>query len=120
MAKLKLLKMPKKPRLPKKPAQSASLSTKQSWLRRVKDLKAKWEAKTKAVASENQKRIKLNKESQRLSNVIAGIGDVVTVRPGSFKTSIVRKKRSSAVKKAKPRKKAAHKKAAKKSARRRR
>lgn len=113
MAKLKLLKMPKAPKLPKKPAQSASLSTKQSYLRRVDDMKAKYQAKCKAVAKENQDRLKINKESERLSKVIAGVGSI-TVRPSSFRTANVRKRRTSkvsGVKKAGKRKAATKKKA---------
>lgn len=97
MAKLKKLKYPRKPKLPKKPAASASLSTKQSWLRRVQDIKKKYEARCSAVDSENKKREIINKQSAHASEVIAGIGDITMVRPSQFKTSIIRKKRSSAV-----------------------
>lgn len=114
MAKLKLLKMPKAPRLPKKPAATASLSTKQSWLRRVQDMKAKYEAKERAVFKENTERKKMNEASKKLSTVIAGVGDIMSIRPGSFKAVISRKKRSSKVSGVKKRKPAAKKTAKKK------
>ena len=85
MAKLKMLKLPKKPKA------SASLEAKQKYLHRVK-----------AIQSENQKRHKINQESERLSKVIAGIGSV-TVRPSGFSSRVVRKSKSK-------RKKSAHKK----------
>jgi hypothetical protein len=96
MAKLKLLKMPKAPKLPKKPALSASLSTKQSWIRRVNDMKAKYHAKCNAVKKENTARVSINKKSEQASKIIAGIGSI-TVRPSSFKSVSVRKKRSSKI-----------------------
>lgn len=105
--------MPKAPKLPKKPAQSASLSTKQSYVRRVADTKAKYAVKCKTVAKENMQRIKVNKESERLSKVIAGIG-AITVRPSSFKVSNIRKKRTSKISGVKKRKPAAKKTAKKK------
>lgn len=108
--------MPKAPRLPKKPAATASLSTKQSWLRRVQDMKAKYEAKERAVFKENTERKKMNEASKKLSTVIAGVGDIMSIRPGSFKTSIIRKKRTSKVSGIKKKRKPAVKKAAKKRA----
>ena len=123
MAKLKLLKMPKAPKLPKKPAQSASLSVKQSWMRRVADMKAKYEAKERAVYGENEQRKKINEESKRASTLIAGIGDLMSVRPASFKAIITgrRKKKThkvSGVKRKSAKRKPARK-AAKKSTHRR-
>ena len=122
MAKLKLLKMPKAPKLPKKPAQSASLGAKHAYLRRVADMKAKYEAKERAVYGENEHRKKINEESKKASTVIAGIGDLMSVRPSSFKAIIThrprRKKTSSKVSgvrktvKRKRAKKSAHKKTA--------
>lgn len=117
MAKLKLLKMPKKPKLGKKPAASASLSTKQAWLRRQADKKAKYEAKLRAVENENKKRRAINEASQKASTVISGIGDILEVRPSAFSAKIVRARRTSKVSGAKKRGK---KKAAKKAAKRRR
>jgi hypothetical protein len=120
MAKLKLLKMPKAPRLPKKPAATASLSTKQGWLRRVQDMKAKYEAKERAVFKENTERKKMNEASKKLSTVIAGVGDILSVRPGSFKAVITRKKRTAKVSGVKHKRKPAKKTAKKKAAPRRR
>lgn len=121
MAKLKLLKMPKVPKLGKKPAASASLSTKQAWLRRMADTKAKYEAKCKAIQKENASRVKENKLSEKLSQVISGVTNVASARPSSFRTSIRRKKRTTAVSGHKKKgRKAAPKKAAKKRTTRRR
>ena len=55
MAKLKMLKAPKKPK------RSASIETKENWLRRVADIKR-----------ENAKRASLNKKREELSKKIAG------------------------------------------------
>lgn len=99
MSKLKMLKLPKKPK------RSASLETKQKFI-----------AKVKAIQHENAKRHKLNQDSERLSNVIAGIGST-HVLPSGFSARITRPskahKKGSGVKKARP-KKAAKKKAARK------
>lgn len=46
---------------PKKPKRSASIETKENWLRRVADIKR-----------ENAKRASLNKKSEELSKKIAG------------------------------------------------
>jgi len=91
MAKYKMLKEPKAPKLPKRPKANASLSSKQAWLRKVEDLKQKHIAKLKAIRHENEGRKKANSESERLSQVIAGIGSI-DVRSSSF---TVRKKRKS-------------------------
>lgn len=99
MANLKMLKMPKKPRLPKKPAASASVTVKQNWIRKVQDLQRKHGGKERAVFAENEQRKKLNEQSKKLSQVIAGIGDVMTVRPSSFKAVLVRGKRKAGAKK---------------------
>ncbi len=96
MAKLKLLKMPKAPKLPKKPALSASLSTKQSYIRRVNDMRAKFHARCNSVKKENAQRISINKKSEQASKVIAGIGSI-TVRPSAFKTVSIRKKRTTKI-----------------------
>ncbi len=105
MAKLKMLKLPKKPTIGKKPAQTASLSTKQAWMRRLHDKKQKYEAKHRAIESENKKRRAINEASQKASTVISGIGDIMEVRPGSFSVKSVRGKRTSYVPGAKHRKK---------------
>lgn len=97
MAKMKMLKVPQKPKLPKKPAATASLSTKQAWLRRAQDLKLKYEGKLKAIQNENKKRQAMNEASRRASTVISGIGDILEVRPGSFSAKIVRGSRTSKV-----------------------
>lgn len=55
MAKLKMLKAPKKPK------RSASIESKENWLKRVADIKR-----------ENAKRASLNKKSEELSKKIAG------------------------------------------------
>lgn len=96
MAKLKMLKLPKKPKLGKKPAQSASFATKQSWLRRQADKKLKYEARLRAVQHENAKRKVINDASQKASTVIAGIGDIMEVRPSAFNVKQVRAHRSTA------------------------
>lgn len=54
MAKLKMLKAPKKPKM------SASIETKENWLKRVAEIK-----------KENAKRVALNKKSEELSKKIA-------------------------------------------------
>ncbi len=100
------------PRVPKKPKATASVAQKQGWLRRVQDMKVKFEAKERAVFSENEGRKKLNEQSKRLSTVIAGIGDIVSVRPGSFKAVLTRAKRKPAKVSGVKRKPAAKKKAA--------
>lgn len=56
MAKLKMKKMPKKPKA------SASLATKQNWLKRAAEVK-----------KENARRISENKKSAELSKKIAGL-----------------------------------------------
>lgn len=128
MANLKMLKMPKAPRLGKKPAQSASLQTKQAWINRNNDARIKHEAKVKAIISENAKRKAINEASKKASTIIAGIGNILEVRPASFKVSNVRAPRKyghaggskTTKSKAKPgAKKRPVKKAAKKTARRR-
>ena len=98
MSKLKLLKLPKVPRLPKKPAQTASLQTKRGWLNKAKDLKIKYEAKLRAVESENKKRRIINEESKKASTVISGIGSILEVRPGSFSVKLIRGPRKAASK----------------------
>lgn len=112
MAKLKMLKAPTKPKLGKKPAQTASLSTKQAWLRRQTDKRQKYEAALRAVENENKKRKVINDASAKASTVIAGIGDILEVRPGKFTIRNVRAKRTSKVSglKRKPAKKAPAKK----------
>lgn len=55
MAKLKMLRMPKKPKA------SASIESKENWLKRVAEIK-----------KENAKRASLNKKSAELSKRIAG------------------------------------------------
>ena len=55
MAKLKMLKMPKKPKM------SASVETKENWLKRAADVK-----------KENERRKRENKRSEELSKKIAG------------------------------------------------
>ena len=54
MAKLKMLKAPKKPK------RSASIATKENWLKRFADVK-----------KENARRVALNKKSDELSKKIA-------------------------------------------------
>ena len=55
MAKLKMLKAPKKPN------RSASIETKEAWLKRVAEIR-----------KENAKRVAMNKRSEELSKKIAG------------------------------------------------
>lgn len=55
MAKLKMLKAPKKPK------RSASIETKENWLKKVAEVK-----------KENARRVALNKKSEELSKKIAG------------------------------------------------
>ncbi|MBR2368985.1 MAG: hypothetical protein IKA83_02385 [Paludibacteraceae bacterium] len=55
MAKLKMLKAPKKPK------RSASIETKENWLKRAAE-----------VRKENARRVALNKKSEELSKKIAG------------------------------------------------
>ena len=55
MAKLKMLKAPKKPK------RSASIGTKENWLKRAAEVK-----------KENARRVALNKKSEELSKKIAG------------------------------------------------
>lgn len=54
MAKMKMLKAPKKPK------RSASIESKENWLKRVAEIK-----------KENAKRVALNKKSEELSKKIA-------------------------------------------------
>lgn len=54
MARLKMLKAPKKPK------RSASIATKENWLKRIVDVK-----------KENARRVALNKKSDELSKKIA-------------------------------------------------
>lgn len=54
MARLKMLKAPKKPK------RSASIESKENWLKRVAEIK-----------KENSKRVALNKKSEELSKKIA-------------------------------------------------
>ena len=98
MAKLKLLKMPKKPRLPKKPAASASLATKENYLRRVADLKKAYDSKCREVKSENLKRTNEQKKSEALSKRIAGIKGFDSL---SSRSTAVRRKKSAPKKAAK-------------------
>lgn len=93
MANLKMLKLPKKPRPPKKPAQTASLQTKQAWLHKVKDMATKYHAKSQAITRENTRRKAINEASKKASTIIAGIGDILEVRPSAFKVSTVRSPR---------------------------
>lgn len=81
MANLKMLKHPKQPKAPKKPSPSASLRSKQAYLAKIKELRAKYFAKVKAIDDENTKRKKVNEESKKLTQVISGI----EVFPSSFK-----------------------------------
>ena len=55
MAKMKMLKAPKKPK------RSASIATKENWLKKVAEVK-----------KENARRVALNKKSEELSKKIAG------------------------------------------------
>ena len=55
MAKLKILKAPKRPK------KSASIETKENWLKKVAEVK-----------KENARRVALNKKSEELSKKIAG------------------------------------------------
>lgn len=115
MSKLKMLKMPKAPKVPAKPKQTASLETKQRWLQRVKDLKAKFQKQIEVVKKENAHRAKVNNESERLSKVISGVSKL-EVFPRGFSVKSLRSSGSKRKKsKAKPAKKAA-KKTAKKAA----
>ena len=118
MAKLKMLKEPKPPKMGRKPKANSSLASKQAWLRRNADKKAKYEAKVRAVRAENAKRAKINSESERLHKVISGVSNVLEIRPSGFSAKIIR------ASKAKPRKagkkKAAKRKPARKAAKRRR
>ena len=75
MAKLKMLKAPKKP------ARSASLSKKEKYI-----------AKVNAIRKENAHRHSINKKSESLDKVIAGIGSV-SVRPSGYKAISIRGKR---------------------------
>lgn len=122
MAKLKMLKLPKRPKAPSKPSASASLSSKQAYLRRVKDIRDKYYAKCKEVQKENAHRDKTNKESERLSKVISGIEvfpssftakNIRLPRPGGHVSGLKKRKKSA-------HKKTAHKKTARKTARRKR
>ncbi|MEO5681452.1 MAG: hypothetical protein ABIQ88_02360 [Chitinophagaceae bacterium] len=100
MSKLKMLKLPKKPK------RSASLESKQKFL-----------AKVREIQHQNQKRHKLNVDSERLSKVIAGIGSI-SVLPSGFSARSIRpskaRKAKSGAKKSKAKKAAPKRKAAKK------
>ncbi len=91
MAKLKPLKYPKKPK------RSASAETKEKFLARVR-----------AIDGENKRRKSENDRSDKLSQVIAGIGTVKTFSSGfsakSIRPSKVRRKKSPAKKSRKRRK----------------
>lgn len=99
MAKLKMLKMPKAPKMPKKPKATASVTSKQAWINKVKDLRQKYYHTCTAVNKENASRKKENEQSIKLSQVIAGIGNIVSVHPSKFTTKIIRMPRKGAKKK---------------------
>lgn len=116
MANLKLLKIPKKPKLPKKPKETATLASKNAYIRKVKEIAAKYREAVRATEAENKKRQRVNDESKKASKVISGINGIevfskgFTVknvrlpRPGS-KIAGTSKKRKPTAKKAAPRKK---------------
>ena len=101
-----MLKMPKKPRLPKKRKATASVSVKQNYLRRVAALQQTYDRKERETKAKNKRRESVNRESERLSRVIANIHDIGS----STRSCSVRRKPSK--KKAAPKKKTAKKKTA--------
>lgn len=118
MAQLKMLKIPRKPKLPKKPKETASLASKTAYVRKVKEIAAKYREAVNATLAENKKRQRINDESKKMSKVIAGINGVEVFskgfttrnvrlpRPGS-KIAGTKKRKTATKRKAAPKRKTA-------------
>jgi hypothetical protein len=118
MAQLKMLKIPRKPKLPKKPKETASLASKNAYIRKVKEIAAKYREAVRATEAENKKRQRVNEESRKASKVIAGINGVEVFskgfttrnvrlpRPGS-KIAGTKKRKTATKRKAAPKRKTA-------------